>query len=208
MAPEEALDPRRADIRADIYSLGCTLYRFLSGCVPFPDGTPLHKVRCHLKRMPEPLPQLRPDIPKELAGIVERMMAKDAAHRPQTPQEVAQALAPFTGSRQRRILVVDDDPVMWQAVSVALQAEGYTVSYASHGGEAMQRLRHEPWQWLCKPWTICKNPSPLTNWRCGSNITPARIRSSHPRYALILPAAALADEIGASLHSHLEGLYR
>src|SRR5205807_1110207 len=79
MAPEEARDAHRADIRADIYSLGCTLYRFLTGQVPFPGGTLEDKLRRHRERLPDPAGELRPDLPPRLARLLERLLAKDPA---------------------------------------------------------------------------------------------------------------------------------
>src|SRR5262249_7827908 len=95
IAPEQARDAHAADIRADIYSLGCTLYDLLAGHAPFPEGTAVQKVIAHLERTPRPLTEVRPDVPPELARVVEAMMAKEPAQRYQTPAEVAQALAPF-----------------------------------------------------------------------------------------------------------------
>jgi uncharacterized protein (TIGR03067 family) len=96
IAPEQAQDAHTADIRADIYSLGCTLYDLLAGHAPFPEGTVVAKVMAHVERMPKPLTELRADVPPALARVVERMMAKDPAKRYQRPAEVAAALAPFT----------------------------------------------------------------------------------------------------------------
>ncbi len=95
MAPEQARDARRADIRADIYSLGCTLYFLLAARVPFPQGTAIDKLAAHLEHDPQPLAGMRSDIPGEVIRIVERMMAKDPAERFSTPAEVAAALKPF-----------------------------------------------------------------------------------------------------------------
>src|SRR5262249_36457940 len=52
VAPEQADNAHHADIRSDIYSLGCTLYYLLAGKPPFPVGTPLQKVRAHAKKTP------------------------------------------------------------------------------------------------------------------------------------------------------------
>ncbi|HET6884033.1 MAG TPA: efflux RND transporter permease subunit [Pirellulales bacterium] len=98
LAPEQALDPRRADVRADLYSLGCTVYFLLTGSPPYPEGTPLQKVLSHQDETPAPLAQRRPDVPAELRRSIEKMMAKDAADRYQTPDEVVAALAPWTAS--------------------------------------------------------------------------------------------------------------
>jgi tRNA A-37 threonylcarbamoyl transferase component Bud32 len=95
IAPEQAMDAAKADIRSDIYSLGCTLYCLLAGKPPFADGTAMQKILGHLEREPQPLLELRPEVPEKLAAVVARMMAKDPAQRYQKPVEVAQALAPF-----------------------------------------------------------------------------------------------------------------
>jgi hypothetical protein len=96
IAPEQADSARQADIRSDIYSLGCTLYHLLAGQPPFPTGTPFQKMMAHMQKKPQPLTELRPDLPEELMPVLERMMAKKPEHRYQTPAEVAVALEPFT----------------------------------------------------------------------------------------------------------------
>jgi hypothetical protein len=63
---------------------------------PFPGSTGLDKIMAYLERMPEPLTRSRPDVPTGLAGVLERMQAKDPARRYQTPADVARALHPFT----------------------------------------------------------------------------------------------------------------
>jgi WD40 repeat protein len=97
LAPEQADDARQADIRSDIYSLGCTLYHLLSGRPPFPKGTLVQKVMAHQERQPQSLLELRPDVPPDLLRVIERMMAKLPERRYQTPAEVCSALEPFAG---------------------------------------------------------------------------------------------------------------
>jgi WD40 repeat protein len=97
IAPEQATDAHTADIRADIYSLGCTLYYLLAGDVPFPEKTVMDKLVAHASRPPRPLAEVRRDVPAGLVRVVERMTAKDPARRYQTPAEVAAALTPFAG---------------------------------------------------------------------------------------------------------------
>lgn len=97
MAPEQADDAHAADIRSDIYSLGCTLYELLGGQPPFPGGSLLDKLRRLAQEQPAPLALLRPQLPAALVEVVERMMAKKPDQRFQTPGEVAAALLPWSG---------------------------------------------------------------------------------------------------------------
>lgn len=99
VAPEQATDARKADIRADIYSMGCTLYCLLAGNPPFAGDTPLMLVLAHLGQEVPPLQEARADVLAELAGVVARMLAKAPAARFQTPVEVARALEPFVHSK-------------------------------------------------------------------------------------------------------------
>jgi serine/threonine-protein kinase len=94
-APEQSKDLRRADIRSDLYSLGCTLYQALSGQVPFPGGTVLEKLLRHEIEEPAPLERLRPDAPAPVCAIVRTLMAKKPGDRYQTPADAAAALARF-----------------------------------------------------------------------------------------------------------------
>jgi hypothetical protein len=96
MAPEQAEDPHKADIRADVYSLGCTLYFLLTGKVPYPASTRLLKILAHREQQVPSIRQARPDVPAELARVLERMLAKKPADRYATPGEVAAALRPYT----------------------------------------------------------------------------------------------------------------
>ena len=144
LAPEEARDAKQADIRADVYSLGCTLYHLLSGQVPFPAETTREKIRCHVEQTAIPLTDLRPEVPAKLSQVVARMMAKDPADRYQTPAEVALALAPDADLPRPRVLVVDDAPLIRDVLKSALEWRGYTVDCAENGQEALDRLRELP----------------------------------------------------------------
>jgi hypothetical protein len=101
MAPEQARDSRAADTRADVYSLGCTLYHLLAGHVPFPGGTAADKIGRHAAAAPEPLRPRRAGVPAGLAAVVGRMMAKRPEDRYQSPGEVAAALTPYCRPRRR-----------------------------------------------------------------------------------------------------------
>src|SRR5205085_10424706 len=78
-APEQATDARTADIRADLYSLGCTLYCLLAGQPPFREETEILTILAHLEKEPRPLPELRPEVSPELWAVVARMLAKKPA---------------------------------------------------------------------------------------------------------------------------------
>jgi serine/threonine-protein kinase len=96
IAPEQARNAHSADIRADLYSLGCTLYFILSGRVPFPGGSSLmEKLMKHQTEDPVPLRSVRPDIPEPVAAIVHKLMQRRPEDRYQKPEEVAAALEPF-----------------------------------------------------------------------------------------------------------------
>jgi urea transport system substrate-binding protein len=97
MAPEQWEDSHGVDIRADIYSLGCTLYHLLVGSPPF--GTsgapnPMRQMWAHHLAPVPPIREKRPEVPEELAAILERMLAKKRAERYAVPAEVAAALEP------------------------------------------------------------------------------------------------------------------
>ncbi|NLF09163.1 MAG: hypothetical protein GX594_14485, partial [Pirellulaceae bacterium] len=87
-SPEQARDPRHADTRSDIYSLGCTLFFMLSGQPPFPDGTMLQKLLQHQSDSPPDIRRFRPDLPDELHQVLGKMMAKDPRRRYATPGEL------------------------------------------------------------------------------------------------------------------------
>jgi serine/threonine-protein kinase len=92
IAPEQASHSHSADIRSDIYSLGCTLYFAISGRPPFGGTSAIQKILHHQINEAEPLDKLRPGVPAALSLIVRRMMAKKPEDRYQAPQEVSAAL--------------------------------------------------------------------------------------------------------------------
>jgi serine/threonine-protein kinase len=93
IAPEQARNARTADIRSDLYSLGCTAYFLLTGRPPFAEGTALEKLLMHQLDEPPRLEKLRPDVPEPLVAIVRKLMAKNPADRYARPADLLHALA-------------------------------------------------------------------------------------------------------------------
>ncbi|WP_439621527.1 WD40 repeat domain-containing serine/threonine protein kinase [Gemmata sp.] len=92
MAPEQALDSTKTDIRSDLYSLGCVLFFLLTGRPPFPGGTAVSKMLRHHDEVPPGVAELRPGVPPEVAAIAAKLLAKSPAARYQTPAELMQAI--------------------------------------------------------------------------------------------------------------------
>ncbi len=109
MAPEQCLDSHNVDIRADVYSLGATLYKLLCGRTPFsgPEFQSFgRKFQAIISDQPEKITAHRDDIPESLVEFVDTVLAKDLDVRPQTPAEVAEALSPFASGHNLTDLIV------------------------------------------------------------------------------------------------------
>jgi serine/threonine protein kinase len=89
ISPEQALEPRSADVRSDIYSLGCTFYHALTGHLPVPEGNAARKLDAQRNLVPPDPRGFNPDIPEDLVAILGRMMAKDPDRRYQDPNHLA-----------------------------------------------------------------------------------------------------------------------
>ncbi len=95
LAPEQAQNPLGVDIRADVYALGATLYYLITGRVPYDGATPADKLMQHVLAPPPRLLAVKPDAPPALDAVIQWLMAKKPADRPQTPAQAAMALLPF-----------------------------------------------------------------------------------------------------------------
>lgn len=100
IAPEQAINCPKVDARADIYSLGATLFTLVVGKTPF-EGNTTQKLMQHQLRVAPPIRELNPDVPEEMAAIVAKMLAKKPGDRYQSAAEVIAALAPWSAASAR-----------------------------------------------------------------------------------------------------------
>jgi eukaryotic-like serine/threonine-protein kinase len=98
-APEQTKDARQADIRSDIYSLGCILYHALAGQPPFEDRGSIRLILSHASEPAPRLASLNLGVPAGFQEVLDRMLAKDPALRFSTPGQAAQELRPFLLSK-------------------------------------------------------------------------------------------------------------
>ncbi|MDX1947437.1 MAG: protein kinase [Pirellulaceae bacterium] len=110
MAPEQGGDSHLVDIRADLYALGATLYKLLTGEAPFSGEkyrTPVQKLMALATDLAPPVESRRADVPPELAAIVAKLLAKSPDQRYATPAELAAALTPLTADANLQQLIAN-----------------------------------------------------------------------------------------------------
>ncbi len=131
IAPEQVEQSNAVDVRADVYSLGCTLYHLLAGAPPFAGFSMGKKLACHLATEPPRLENVRPDVPAALGAVVRKMMAKRPEDRYQVPGEVAQALAALPEAPPRGVgAALVPPPAVPQAPIATLAPQETAVSLA------------------------------------------------------------------------------
>lgn len=141
MAPEQAVDPRKVDFRADLYSLGCTFYYLLTGQAPF--QTDQHesigaKLLAHIEGSITPIANFRKDVPRTIVDLIDQMLSSDPLRRPASfaeVQKVALAAAPpadLAALVGGHVAVLEKPPVadrMEQACDRILQGLAYVGQY-------------------------------------------------------------------------------
>jgi serine/threonine protein kinase/WD40 repeat protein len=112
IAPEQAQDARTADIRADVYSLGCSLFCLLTGKPPFAGDHPVEKIAARILAEAPSVRAHRPEVSPALERVIAKMMAAKPADRYQAPAEVVKALHSFTqnGEPSRNVAATVDMP--------------------------------------------------------------------------------------------------
>ena len=124
MAPEQAAGDDGVDHRSDLYALGVVAYELLTGRVPFSGLSTRQVLVAHVRSTPQPLSQLRPDLPPALADAVMRCMERDPARRWQTPDEMLRTLE---GIRSTDPHITVSRAVAQPAPSNALRSAGLAV---------------------------------------------------------------------------------
>ena len=133
ISPEQALEPRAADVRSDIYSLGCTFYHALTGQPPVPEGTAAKKLDAHQHTPPTDPRQFNPEIPDDVVAVLGRMMAKDPRDRYQRPEDLVHdllGLARQMGSPPD-IAGAADDGLLWVDAPLPTAAPRRTAIWAA-----------------------------------------------------------------------------
>lgn len=157
IAPEQTYDPTAVDARADVYSLGCTLYFALTGRALFPGGTSVEKIRRHRKEAPVQLRALLPDMPSGFAALVHQLLAKDPQNRLSSAKEVEDQLALWAGGSPPQPLDRDTDPDFVAAIETLRKQEPPTDSsltdldIAGEGGPAKPELMQTETEQLLSP---------------------------------------------------------
>ena len=124
MAPEQANDSKSADIRSDIYSLGCTLYFLLVGEPPFQAPSAIELLSKHEIEPAPSVRSMRREVPQQVSDLLDRMLAKNPKDRPQSPSEIAKALLPYIMSKRaaRPVESVGDERIAGNAALARFKA--------------------------------------------------------------------------------------
>jgi serine/threonine protein kinase len=119
-SPEQAKDPRQADERSDLYSLGCTFYYLLTGRPPFGDHLPTGKIVAHASEDPRPIRSLRPDVPLPVAEVVHKLLAKRPADRYRSASALIRAIDDSTRTRRWLWWIVGAATIMVMVIALLL----------------------------------------------------------------------------------------
>jgi serine/threonine protein kinase len=138
LAPEQARNSHDVDNRADIYSLGCTLYFLLTGHAPFPEGSLAQRIAKHQTEMPADIRIDRPDCPTSLVNICKKMIFKNSERRFQTAEEVRGAMRNWLAARSAAAAAADSSSSSAKKLAAAAAAAGRMVAAknAATGGGA------------------------------------------------------------------------
>ena len=158
IAPEQASDSHQVDVRADVYSLGCTLFKLLTGRAPFASDqhdSALKKLLAHTRTPPPALKDHRSDVPHELGELLQRMLAKDPDHRPANPAEVAAALEPLVAGADLSALASQmEDLSEHEAPAASADEIPVMLGNAGNGSSSDFHDDRGPQAWLWLGWAL------------------------------------------------------
>jgi alpha-tubulin suppressor-like RCC1 family protein/serine/threonine protein kinase len=168
-APEQIATPREVDARADVFGLGATLFRLLTGQAPHVVGGEVsmtERMARITRESPPPVQTLRKDLPAGLPALVDRLLAMDRTKRPQSAAEVAALLAPFAGLAEKK-------STKWPLVT-AVAVFGLAAVFWPAGEKAVA----PPESLLLAPKPTLEPPGSLAELKQKSSVIPAVFKSA------------------------------
>ena len=195
ISPEQARDARSADIRSDLYSLGCTMFFMLVGKAPFAEGTMVQKLLQHQQEMPPEISDLRTEVPRRLVSVVHKLMSKRPQDRFQHPAALEFELLSiaedegFDVTASRPAIDVDstvaesNKVLLWPWVTAALSLIGF----------------------VC--WTAVIAPKKKSNQEFPKVVNPQREVLNDTSLVRVVPQPLQANEFGtiSDALTHLSG---
>ena len=163
MAPEQARDPHAVDNRADLFSLGASMYWALTGREPYPEtGNTIQDLHRRMTTSAPPVRQIRPEVPAEVSDLIGRLMEMDPDQRYTSARAVAATLTGFAlwlptafatqtanptpsseKNRRERVLLVEDEDTV-RLLMMQLLKDRYDVHEARDGEDALAEISRNP----------------------------------------------------------------
>jgi serine/threonine-protein kinase len=162
MSPEQATSSKAADIRSDIYSLGCTWYHMLTGRAPYPSGSVTNKLTAHVSSpIPDPR-DINPQIPESLVAVLHRMMAKKQEDRYQSPAELLGDLNDptlfQTADPAKLLAILDEDDVDESTAATSSRVNAASSANQRSSPKSKKRTGHTPKQGIARPPAAKRQP--------------------------------------------------
>ncbi|GIW79621.1 MAG: hypothetical protein KatS3mg105_1428 [Gemmatales bacterium] len=176
IAPEQAEDALNVDGRADLYSMGCSLYYVLTGQPPFPGGNALQKIMKHYFEEPTPATQINASIPEAFNRIVQKLMMKKRDQRYQTAAEVRRDLEPWV-SREPSLPLDSRDSNEWKKAVEEIKSQDLPIEVMTQAIVELPRHKRESpmdSSIVGKGSSQELAPKPAANkWESGKPVAPA-----------------------------------
>ncbi len=202
IAPEQVTDSTSVDHRADLYSLGCSMYFSLTGHPPFPGGTSVQKMQRHRFDIPQPIQQLNPSVPDEFVAVIEQLMAKKKEDRIPDSLILRELLQPFIdlepSEKERQILLDLQDSTDSLAISdladdqIVAETLWNTIPLLSDRPDAEKQILEKSSPALFLPYQIeSKSDAPLESLNLQNSSELANQRASWKLFWIIALATLI-----------------